>query len=51
MINEHPEVAERMKRDLFALMHRSEQRGAGLEVRRDLSPERREELRALGYLD
>ncbi len=51
VINEHPEVAERMKRDLFALIHRSEQRGAGLEVRRDLSPERREDLRALGYLD
>ena len=51
VIEEHPDVAQRMKRDLFALVHRSEQAGSGLDVRRDLSPERREELRGLGYLE
>ena len=40
-----------MKRDLLEMIERSEQRGSGLEVRRELSPERREELRALGYVD
>ena len=51
VIEENPEVAARMKRDLFEMIRHSEERGAGLEVRRDISPERREELRSLGYVE
>jgi arylsulfatase len=51
VIEEHPEVAGRMRSEILRTVAASRERGAGLEVNRDLSPELVEALLGLGYVE
>ena len=51
VIEEYPEVAGRMRSEVLRTMATSRERGAGLEVKRDPSPELVEALRSLGYVE
>jgi arylsulfatase len=51
VIEEHPEVAGRMRSEILRAVAASRERGAGLQVKRDPSPELIEALRGLGYVE
>jgi arylsulfatase len=51
VIDRHPDVASRMRSDLLRIVQASRERGAGLRVKRGVSPELVEALRDLGYVE
>jgi arylsulfatase len=51
VIDRHPGVASRMRSELLRIVQASREGGAGLRVKRDVSPELVEALRELGYVE
>ena len=51
VIEEHPEVAERLRKKTLGLWKTSRERGSGLRVKRDAPPQLIEALRSLGYVE
>ena len=50
VIDEHPDVAEALREETLRLVHEHQQRGEGLEIKREVSPELLDALRGLGYV-
>ncbi len=51
VIDEHPEVAERLRKEILGIWKASRERGSGLRIKRDVSPQLVEALRGLGYVE
>ncbi len=51
VIDEHPEVAERLRKQILRIWKTSRERGSGLRLKRDVSPQLVEALRGLGYVE
>ena len=51
VIDEHPEVAERLRKETLGLWKTSRDRGSGLRIKRDPPPKLIEALRSLGYVE
>jgi arylsulfatase A-like enzyme len=50
VIDEYPDVAEALREKTLRLVHEHQQRGEGLEIKREVSPELLDALRGLGYV-
>ncbi len=50
VIDEYPDVAKALREETLRLVHEHQQRGEGLEIKREVSPELLDALRGLGYV-
>ena len=51
LLDEHPETGEALRTELMRQLKYYSERGSGLEVKDTTSPEMREALESLGYVD